>query len=92
MPTSPGTEKGESISTIHRFSVTFIVFVLRKAISNALLKHLYRLVEFADRRGMEYALDKLDNTELDGRKIRITEEGRGGGGGGGGRRSYSRSR
>jgi len=54
-----------------------------------LLTH-FRLVEFADRRGMEYALDKLDNTELDGKKIRISEEGRSGGGGG--RRSYSRSR
>merc|ERR1711862_247845 len=53
------------------------------------------IVEFGDRRGLEYAMDKLDNTELDGRKIRLIEEGRGGGsggssvgrGGGGARRS-----
>jgi len=52
------------------------------------------IVEFADRRGLDYALDKLDNTELDGRKIRLVEEGgRGGGrGGGGARRSASRSK
>ena len=34
---------------------------------------------------MEYALDKLDGEELDGRRIRLVEEG-------GGRRSRSRSR
>ena len=37
------------------------------------------------RRDMEYALDKLDGEELDGRRIRLVEEG-------GGRRSRSRSR
>ena len=38
------------------------------------------------RRDMEYALDKLDGEELDGRRIRLVEEG------GSGRRSRSRSR
>ena len=37
-----------------------------------------RLVEFADREGMRYALDKLDGEELDGRKLRLAEEKRGG--------------
>ena len=46
----------------------------------------YRLVEFADKEGMRYALDKLDGEELDGKKIRLVEEKRGGG-----RRSRSRS-
>merc|ERR1712012_347317 len=52
------------------------------------------IVEFADRRGLDYAMDKLDNTELDGRRIKLIEEGgRGGGrGGGGARRSASRSK
>ena len=41
---------------------------------------LYRIVEFADRRGMDYALEKLDNTDLDGRKIKLVEEKRSTGG------------
>jgi len=40
------------------------------------------LVEFADRSSMEYAMDELDNTKLDGRRIELVEE----------RRSRSRSR
>jgi hypothetical protein len=36
---------------------------------------------------MEYALDKLDDTELDGRRIKLTEEAKALGG-----RSRSRSR
>jgi len=40
------------------------------------------LVEFADRSSMEYAMDELDNTKLDGRRIELIEE----------RRSRSRSR
>lgn len=47
------------------------------------------LVEFADKDGMRYALDKLDGEELDGKKIRLVEEKRGGGGGA---RRQSRSR
>lgn len=53
------------------------------------------LVEFADRKGMEAALEKLDDTDLDGRRIKLVQEKMGGGGGGGGRgrsRSDSRSR
>merc|ERR1712210_35931 len=50
------------------------------------------VAEFGSRGDMEYALDKLDGSELGGRRIRIFEEGKGGGGGGGGRgRSRSRS-
>merc|ERR1711915_1001553 len=40
------------------------------------------LVEFSDREGMEFALRELDDTKLDGRRIRLVEE----------RRSPSRSR
>ena len=40
------------------------------------------LVEFSDRDGMEYALRELDDTKLDGRRIRLVRE----------RRSSSRSR
>lgn len=43
------------------------------------------VVEFADRRGMDWALDKLDDTELDGRRIRCEQERSS-------RRSKSRSR
>ena len=32
------------------------------------------LVEFSERRGMEAALERLDNTELHGKKLRLTEE------------------
>merc|ERR1712110_643422 len=42
------------------------------------------IVEFGSRRDMDYALEKLDGEELDGRRIRLIEEG--------GRRSRSRSR
>ena len=42
------------------------------------------LVEFGSRSDMEWALDKLDNTELDGRKIRLIEDER--------KKSRSRSR
>ena len=43
---------------------------------------------------MEYALEKLDDTELNGRRLRLVEESKmgGGGGGRGGGRSRSRSR
>ena len=44
--------------------------------------YMFRLVEFSDRDGMEYALRELDDTKLDGRRIRLVEE----------RRSPSRSR
>jgi len=32
------------------------------------------LVEFADRSSMEYAMDELDNTKLDGRRIELEQE------------------
>merc|ERR1712106_855347 len=44
------------------------------------------LVEFTDREGMEYAIKELDDTKLDGNRIRLTEERKGGS------RSRSRSR
>jgi len=44
------------------------------------------VAEFASRSDMDYALDKLDGTELGGRRIKLSEEGGGGG------RSRSRSR
>ena len=47
-------------------------------------------MEFASSSDMKRALEKLDGTELNGRKLKITEEtGRGGGGGG---RGYNRRR
>ena len=50
----------------------------------------FRVVEFASSSDMKRALEKLDGTELNGRKLKITEEtGRGGGGGG---RGYNRRR
>ncbi|XP_023341753.1 serine/arginine-rich splicing factor 6 [Eurytemora carolleeae] len=42
------------------------------------------VVEFGSRSDMEYALDKLDGEEVDGRRIKLVEESRG--------RSRSRSR
>ena len=33
-----------------------------------------RIVEFGDNRWLEYAMDKLDDTELDGRRIKLIEE------------------
>lgn len=46
---------------------------------------LYSTVEYASREDMKNALRKLDGAELNGRKLKLTED-RGGGGGGG----YSR--
>ena len=48
------------------------------------------LVEFADKESMEYAIDKMDGTELGGRKIEISQEKSAGIGSGRGR-SRSRS-
>jgi len=51
------------------------------------------MCEFQKRGDMEWAMDKLDNTELDGRRIRISMEGGGSGGGrGGGGRGRDRDR
>merc|ERR1712226_1838673 len=50
------------------------------------------IVEFGDKRGLEYAMDKLDNTELDGRRIKLIEEKPRGGRGRDESRSKSRSR
>ena len=41
-----------------------------------------RLVQFSEKEGMEYALKELDDTKLDGKRIRLVEE----------KRSPSRSR
>ena len=35
---------------------------------------IYRLVEFTDKRGMEYALEKMEGIEVDGRKLYLVEE------------------
>ena len=48
------------------------------------------MVEFADKESMEYAIDKMDGTELGGRKIEISQEKSAGIGSGRGR-SRSRS-
>jgi len=52
--------------------------------------------EFTSESDMNRACEKLDGTDINGKKIRLVEERRGGGGGGGGggrgRRSFSRSR
>jgi len=50
------------------------------------------IVEFGDKRGLEYAMDKLDDTELDGRRIKLIEEKPRGGGSRGREASRSRSR
>lgn len=53
---------------------------------------LYSVVEFASLSDMKTAIEKLDDTELNGRRIRLVEDRRGGRGGGRGRsRSSSRS-
>ena len=49
-------------------------------------------MEFGERRGMEYALEKLDDTELNGRRIRLVEESKLLGRGRSRSRSRSRSR
>ena len=43
-------------------------------------RHGQGIVEFADRRGLDYALDHRDELELDGRRLKVKEERRGGGG------------
>ncbi|XP_052768774.1 serine-arginine protein 55-like isoform X1 [Mya arenaria] len=48
------------------------------------------VVEFSTESDMLRAIDKLDSSDINGKKIKLVEEGRGGRGGG--RRSYSRSR
>lgn len=49
------------------------------------------VVEFASLSDMKTAIEKLDDTELNGRRIRLVEDRRGGRGGGGGRSARSRS-
>lgn len=49
-----------------------------------------RVVEFASMTDMKRALEKLDGAELNGRKLKITEER--GRGGGGGARGFNRRR
>lgn len=52
------------------------------------------MVEFASYSDLKNAIEKLDDAELNGRRIRLVEDGRrggGSGGGGGGRRSRSSS-
>lgn len=49
------------------------------------------VVEFASVSDMKIAIEKLDDTELNGRRIRLIEDRRGGRGGGGGGRGRSRS-
>ena len=46
---------------------------------------VYRVVEFTSESDMNRAMEKLDGTDINGKKIRMVEERRGGGGGGGGR-------
>ena len=57
-----------------------------------IFKNDFRIVEFGDKRGLEYAMDKLDNTELDGRRIKLIEEKPRGGRGRDESRSKSRSK
>lgn len=52
---------------------------------------VFRVVEFASASDMKTAIEKLDDTELNGRRIRLVEDKRRNGGGGGGRRGRSRS-
>lgn len=56
---------------------------------------LFRVVEFASASDMKTAIEKLDDTELNGRRIRLVEDKRRNGGGsrrGRSRSSSSRSR
>jgi len=68
-------------------------------------RHGEGIVEFGDKRGLEYAMKNLDDTELDGKRIKLVPQGGGfgdrdrgddrerrGSGGGARRRSASRSR
>lgn len=50
---------------------------------------VFRVVEFASASDMKTAIEKLDDTELNGRRIRLVEDKRRNGGGG--RRGRSRS-
>lgn len=54
---------------------------------------LSSVVEFASYNDMKTAIEKLDETELNGRRVRLVEDrgGRGGGSGNGTRRGRSRS-
>ena len=56
-----------------------------------MILRLFSLVEFADKESMDYAIDKMDGTELGGRKIEISQEKTAGIGSGRGR-SRSRDR
>ena len=56
-----------------------------------ILIYFYRVVEFASYSDMKAALDKLDDTDLNGRRVRLVED-RGRGRGSRKSRSSSRSR
>lgn len=53
---------------------------------------LFRVVEFASASDMKTAIEKLDDTELNGRRIRLVEDKRRNGGGRRGRSRSSSSR
>ncbi|WAR20445.1 hypothetical protein MAR_002283 [Mya arenaria] len=44
----------------------------------------FLVVEFSSESDMMRAIDKMDNTDINGKKIKLVEEGRGGRGGGSG--------
>jgi len=51
---------------------------------------VYRIVEFASADDMRKAISTLDDSELSGRRIKLTEEKKQSGGGGGGARGRRR--
>lgn len=70
------------------FIINFMQNYKSLLLSDVLILKCYflRVVEFSSESDMRRAVDKLDNTELNGKKIKLVEERRGGGGGGGGSR------
>ena len=50
--------------------------------------YYFSVVEFTNSSDMKYAMEKLDGTEINGKKIKLCED-RARGGGGGGRRRYT---
>lgn len=65
--------------------------VLGSNVAKSTSSSIFRVVEFASASDMKTAIEKLDDTELNGRRIRLVEDKRRNGGGSSRRRSRSSS-
>lgn len=71
-----------NVATKGKFFMDF--FELNNILSLIVVVCVFSVVEFASLSDMKTAIEKLDDTELNGRRVRLVEDRRGSGRGGGG--------